>query len=103
MGLIRFLQHHMLQCPSKALLHIECPGCGMQRSLLLLAQGRMGDSLAMHPAAIPLLALFCFAVLHLVFRFRRGAGIIIFLQGLVGIVTAGFYIYKIAHHQIFIS
>ena len=101
MGVISFLQQHLLPCPSRVLLHMDCPGCGMQRSIICLLRGDLRGSLAFHPAAIPMLALVVFAALHLLFRFSKGAKIIIFLQCTVAIITIAFYIYKITQHKIF--
>lgn len=99
---LNWLQHHLLICPSVKWLHMQCPGCGMQRSLLLLFHGRVSDSLAMHPAAIPLLTLLVFLPLHLAFKFRSGAAVVIILQATVAILSLGLYVYKIIHHQIFV-
>jgi len=102
MGLTDFLRHHLLTCPSKAILHMECPGCGMQRSFLCLLEGKFRESFYLHPATIPVLVLFLFLLAHLVYRFKHGANIIIFLQFTVAIITSVFYIYKIFTHKIFI-
>ena len=101
MSLITFLQQHMLPCPSKALFHIDCPGCGMQRSFIYLLQGDLKESLMLHPATIPMLALVFFLPLHLIFKFNKGARILIFLQLTVAIITVAFYIYKVYYHKIF--
>ena len=42
-----------VRCPTAELLHYPCPGCGMTRAFHLLADGRVADSLAMHPLAVP--------------------------------------------------
>jgi hypothetical protein len=42
-------------CAVAAIVHRPCPGCGMTRALRLLAAGRVGDSLRMHPLAVPVL------------------------------------------------
>ena len=101
MGLIQFLESHSLPCPSRALLHFDCPGCGMQRSFIYLLKGDLVKSLAMHPATIPMLALVIFAMLHFIFRLSKGAKIIVILQLTVAIITMVFYIYKIVNHKIF--
>ncbi|MCK5803576.1 MAG: DUF2752 domain-containing protein [Lentisphaeria bacterium] len=44
-------------CPSRELLHTPCPGCGLTRSFVLLAHGRVADSLALHRLGL-LMALF---------------------------------------------
>ncbi len=101
MPIISFLQNHMLPCPSKVLLHMECPGCGLQRSFICLLQGDLKNSLAFHPATVPMLALVIFAAMHLIFNFNKGAKIIIILQFIVAFITISFYIYKITQHKIF--
>lgn len=40
------------RCPSAALTHRPCPGCGMTRAMLLLFDGHVGASFAMHPLAL---------------------------------------------------
>jgi hypothetical protein len=42
-------------CPTKALLGISCPGCGLTRAFLLCAHGHVLAALRMHPAAPVLL------------------------------------------------
>ena len=101
MNIIHFLESHSLPCPSKALLHFDCPGCGMQRSFIYLLKGDLVKSLSMHPATIPMLGLLVFAVMHVIFRFSKGAKIIVILQLSVAIITMVFYIYKIVTHKIF--
>ena len=101
MGLLTFLQTHMLPCPSRALLHFDCPGCGMQRSFICLLQGDLKNSLHYHPATIPMLLLIGFLPLHLKYKFSKGGNILVFLQLSVAIITLTFYIYKVYNHKIF--
>lgn len=42
-------------CPSRRLLHLPCPGCGLTRAFLLLAKGEWRDAFRLHPLS-PLLA-----------------------------------------------
>lgn len=99
-GFLQWLGTHMLSCPSKKYLHLECPGCGLQRSFLLLLKGDLPASLAMYPATIPLMALLIFVGLHLKYQFRSGATVIKYLQLGIAIVILVFYIYKIVNHKI---
>jgi hypothetical protein len=101
MGIVAFLQSHQLPCPSKAWLHMECPGCGLQRSFISLLEGDLAASLQYHPATIPMLGLILFTALHLIFRFQKGARVIVILQVAVAIITLAFYIYKIYNHKVF--
>jgi len=92
---LQWLDKHLLTCPSKKFLHIDCPGCGLQRSVLRLLEGRLGESLQLYPATMPLMVLGLYAALHLKFHFAQGALVIKILQGLVGIIILVFYIYKV--------
>jgi len=38
-------------CPFRTLTELPCPGCGITRALLALAQLRIGEALALHPFA----------------------------------------------------
>lgn len=97
-----WMSSHMLTCPSVKLLHMQCPGCGMQRSIICLLNGDLSGSLSFHPATIPFLFLIGLLPLHLIFRLPHGQKAIIFLQALVAILSLGLYVYKIIHHQIIV-
>ncbi|MGQ9847335.1 MAG: DUF2752 domain-containing protein [Bacteroidales bacterium] len=62
----------------KKFLGIECPGCGMQRSLIALLKGNLYESLQLFPALIPLILMFVFLAFHLKFQFKYGARILTF-------------------------
>lgn len=75
---------------------MECPGCGTQRSFLLLLRGEFVDSLIMYPGLIPSMALLIFLVLHLIFKFEKGAKILQWLYiGTVAIVIGNFIIKQV--------
>lgn len=95
-----FLQGHLLACPSRRYLHIDCPGCGLQRSILALLRGDLAGSLHYHPAGILVLLTFVLLPLQLIFRFTWGGKVLLGLQVAVVIITITFYVYKIIHHQI---
>jgi hypothetical protein len=95
-----WIEGHLLSCPSKTYLHIECPGCGFQRSCLALLKGNIPASLTLYPATIPIVLLIFFTLFHLKYKFAHGAAIIKYLQAGIAIVIAVFYIYKIVNHKI---
>jgi hypothetical protein len=78
----------MLTCSWKKTVGIECPGCGFQRSLVKLSEGEFYDSFLLFPATIPLLILFVFLLLHLKFKFKNGAKIIVILFASSAIIIA---------------
>ena len=43
----------LMRCPSAALFHHACPGCGMTRAMWLFARGDLRASLMMNPVAVP--------------------------------------------------
>lgn len=58
------LQSYMLPCFSKTFLNIECLGCGLQRSFLLLINGHFLDAFQMYPAIFTLILLVSFALFN---------------------------------------
>lgn len=74
-----FLRDYLLDCPFKKNFGIECFGCGFQRSVVLLFEGQFLESIKMYPATIPIFILWLFVILHLVFKFEKGAKVILFL------------------------
>jgi hypothetical protein len=96
-NIIHWLEANQLSCPSKKILQIDCPGCGLQRSFVELLKGNLQSSLQMHPATIPLILFFLFAALQLKFQFKQGNKIIVYSYILVATLLASNYIYKIIH------
>ena len=72
-GLIHWLEAHLLSCPYKAGLGMDCPGCGFQRSVIALLKGEFAESFLLYPALLPILAMLSLLVLHITFQFRHGA------------------------------
>ena len=99
---VQWLKAHMLICPSVKYWNMQCPGCGMQRSMIALLEGDLFSSLQLYPALIPLITLFTYTLLHLKYNFTGAAKNITVMQvAVVSIITAH-YIYKIYTHQIFL-
>lgn len=99
-ALVDWMERNMLTCPSKKWLHIECPGCGLQRSIVALFRGEIRTSLTLYPATIPLLILIGLVALHVKFEFRNGAIAIKYLYIAVVVIIFVFYIYKALNHKL---
>lgn len=56
------LEDYMLPCLNKQLFGIDCPGCGMQRSIDLLLHGEFVAAFEMYPAIYPILVLLAFLI-----------------------------------------
>jgi len=77
--LINFLEQHLFACGIKQLTGFDCPGCGMQRAFIALLKGDLPASFAANPAMLPFLLTLVFTLLHLRFRFRHGAQVVLVL------------------------
>ena len=91
---------HQLPCPVRHYLHFDCPGCGLQRSVLALLRGDFSASWQLHPATVPLLLFLLFTALHLKYKFREGARVVIYGSIFIATIILSNYIYKIISHQL---
>ncbi|MDM9630747.1 DUF2752 domain-containing protein [Robiginitalea aurantiaca] len=85
----------MLPCLSKQVLGIDCPGCGLQRSVAFLLKGEFAASFLMYPALLPMLTLFGFLALNRFVNFRKENTIIAVLGGLTVFSILANYIIKL--------
>ena len=58
-------EEYMLPCLNKKLFGIECMGCGLQRSISLIFQGKFIDAFYMYPAIYTLILMFFFIFLNI--------------------------------------
>jgi hypothetical protein len=64
-------------CPSRTLLGVDCPFCGMTRSFVAFTDGRVRDAFVFHPAGPVLaIAMACFVVAALLAAARRTAPLV---------------------------
>jgi hypothetical protein len=98
--LIHWMESHLISCPSKKFLHIDCPGCGLQRSIIALLKGDLVSSLHLYPATIPIFATLVFLMFHLKKQYVNGALFLKRLYVLCTAIVAIHYVYKIATHQV---
>ncbi|MBI2280664.1 MAG: DUF2752 domain-containing protein [Bacteroidetes bacterium] len=54
-------------------------GCGMQRAFIALLKGDFIESFYLYPALIPMLVMVLFLPIHLIFKFKNGAGLLKYL------------------------
>lgn len=71
MLLLNIPENFMLPCLNKQLLGIECMGCGLQRSLVLLIQGEFIAAFFMYPAIYPLLLLLGTIGVKIFYKFKH--------------------------------
>ncbi len=70
------VEDYMLPCFSKQLFDVDCPGCGIQRSIAFLIRGEFVESFLMYPAIITLIPLAIFLTANSFFKIKN-ANIII--------------------------
>ncbi|MGB0165313.1 MAG: DUF2752 domain-containing protein [Luteibaculum sp.] len=68
----------MLPCSFKSAFGVECPGCGLQRSVLAFFQGDFLKSWELFPALFPILFTLGLLLLHLRFKFSWGPKALIY-------------------------
>jgi hypothetical protein len=91
------MEKYMLPCMNKQLFGIECPGCGMQRSFLLLMKGHFVDAFFMFPAIYTTILFVGLLALHLLDKSRSYQKIIITTAILNGAIMIISYIYKMTN------
>ncbi|MBN2486794.1 MAG: DUF2752 domain-containing protein [Bacteroidales bacterium] len=93
--IIDYYENNMPSCFYQKYLGVECPGCGFQRSLVYLLKGDLLLSLKTFPALIPILIMLGFLFLHLIFKYKKGHLILLYLFIFNSIIITVNYIYKI--------
>ena len=63
--MIKGIDEYMLPCMWKKTFNVDCMGCGMQRSIALILEGKFVAALYMYPAIYTLIAMFTFLLIHL--------------------------------------
>lgn len=96
---ITWAESHMGTCRFHQETNLACPGCGLQRAVIALLKGDLVESFLLFPALLPLLAMFIFLGVHLMFRLKHGALVLkIMYISNVSIIIIN-YIIKLAFNQ----
>jgi hypothetical protein len=88
------MEKYMLPCLNKWLFGVDCAGCGLQRSIILLAHGKFSQAFLLYPAIYTLILLGISLALHLMDKKRKYDKIVIVLAIFNGVVMTISYIYK---------
>ena len=84
-----------MPCLIRQVFHVDCPGCGIQRSFIALLQGHIYDSLRLYPALIPMLLFFVFLVADRKYHFTNSKLLIKSGMAFIFIIMFAAYIYKL--------
>ena len=83
-----------IQCVIKENTGIDCPGCGLQRSVEYLINGEIVHSIQMYPGLIPLISMFTFLGLHVWINKAWSLRLLSFTFWITLVVILGNYILK---------
>lgn len=86
----------MFTCPSKKFLGVECLGCGAQRAILLVFEGKFTEAFQMYPAVYTLLLFFFTLGLSFIDKKRKYGNILMIMIIINLIIMVIGYMYK--HH-----
>jgi hypothetical protein len=96
--IITWLESRQGTCSFREHAGIDCPGCGLQRSILALLRGDLVESILQFPALLPLMAMFILLGIHLVFKLKHGAFVLkVFYITNISIILLN-YIFKLIIH-----
>ena len=95
LNITSWLEAHQLPCMFKAVTHFDCPGCGLQRSFILLIKGDVWGSFFVYPALLPIILLFTFLILQVTAKIKNGAVILKFAYIFCAGIILVSYIYKL--------
>ncbi|MDO4224775.1 MAG: DUF2752 domain-containing protein [Bergeyella zoohelcum] len=88
------LEDYMLSCPNKKILGIECFGCGFQRAVLLLLEGKFAEAFYLFPAIYPLVLFIFFTLVNFIDKKRNYGKIMIFFAILSALLMIISYFYR---------
>lgn len=92
------LEEYMLPCLSKKLFGVECFGCGMQRSIVMVFQGKFGEAWHLFPAVYPFFFFALFLGLSVIDKKRNYGNYIIVSSIVMSITMVVSYFFR---HPIF--
>lgn len=67
----------------------------MQRSFIELLKGDFSESFVLYPALLPMLFMFAYLILHLIFKFKQGAQVLKLTFISVTVLIVGSFIFKL--------
>lgn len=88
------IEDFMLTCPNKKFLGVECLGCGAQRAIVLVFEGKFSEAFHMYPAVYTLLLFFLTLGLSFIDKKRKYTNVLLGLIVINLIIAIVSYIYK---------
>jgi hypothetical protein len=88
------IKDYMLPCLNKQLFGIDCPGCGIQRSLAHIIHGEFIEAFKMYPAIYTMIFLGGFILINLKMKFKYAQKIILTLAIINVLIIIVSYVIK---------
>ncbi|AZB27337.1 MULTISPECIES: DUF2752 domain-containing protein [Chryseobacterium] len=88
------IEDFMLTCPSKKFLGVECLGCGAQRAIVLVFQGKFSEAFTMYPAVYTVLLFFFILGLSFIDKKRKYSSVLMTLIVINLVIMVVSYVYK---------
>ncbi len=88
------IEKYMLPCPSKYFFGLECFGCGTQRALVLVFEGRFYEAFKMFPAVYTFLAFLAVVVLNFIDKRKNYGPLLIGLAIVNSLIMVTSFIIK---------
>lgn len=88
------MEEYMIPCPTKKVIGIDCFGCGTQRAIALILEGKFIEAFNMYPAIYGVLIMIFFTILHLIDKKRSYHKVLLYLGIGNAVIILSSYIYK---------
>ncbi|MDG4651946.1 DUF2752 domain-containing protein [Chryseobacterium arthrosphaerae] len=88
------VEDFMLTCPSKKFLGVECLGCGAQRAVVLVFEGKFSEAFHLYPAVYTLLLFFFTLGISFIDRKRKYSNILLGMGAVNLVIMVIAYVYK---------
>lgn len=92
------IEDYMFPCMSKKLFGIDCLGCGIQRALVLLFEGKFVEAFYMYPAIYTMILFFLFIGLQFFQKNKSYHKLIVTFGILTALIMVISYIYKLLNY-----
>ncbi|MDV7697158.1 DUF2752 domain-containing protein [Chryseobacterium soli] len=91
------IEDFMLTCPSKKFLGIECFGCGAQRAIVMVFEGRFSEAFHLFPAVYTLLIFLGMVGVSFIDKKRKYGNTLLLAAVINVIIMIISYYYKYFH------
>lgn len=93
--IISWLEQIELPCLFKKYFHVDCPGCGFQRSIIALLKGNFAESFLLFPTTFALILFFVFFLSNNKYQFVDSKIVLNIGLLLIFTVFTTSYLYKL--------